>query len=46
MAGGRLRVRRTDCRTGWQVIDGRGRVIATYRRRESAVSHVREEGSV
>jgi hypothetical protein len=31
-------VRQTDCKTGWQVVSA-GRLIASYRRREPAVSH-------
>jgi hypothetical protein len=29
-------VRQSDCRTGWLVVDERGRTLETYRRKESA----------
>ncbi len=32
----RYRVRQTDCRTGWQVIDAAGKVQMTTRRKETA----------
>jgi hypothetical protein len=34
-------VRQTDCRTGWQVLYA-GRVVATFRRRESADDMARD----
>ena len=36
------RVRQTDCRTGWQVIDKSGAVVFTLRRKEVADKACRE----
>lgn len=30
-------IRRTDCQTGWQVLDPKGRVVFTTKRHESAL---------
>lgn len=41
----RYSVRQTDCRTGWQVVDMDGKILATYRRWDAAREHADELNS-